>query len=215
MSVAAPASLFAIFVLLVLTEFAWRKKYLSPEVARKIIHVIAGSIIAAWPFFMSWGTIQLLSLALLLVVIISQRFKIFGSIHSVRRSTKGEILYPLGIALCALFEPAPWIFAAAILHLAIADGLAALVGTTHWGKRTKYKLGLQTKSLAGTGAFFVSSLMIVTGSYVLLDSPELGGVSAMNLLMIAGLATFVENISWYGMDNVSVPLVVLFMLSSV
>lgn len=208
-------SMCLIFALLVITEFAWRKKSLRPEVARKIIHVIAGSIVAAWPFFMSWRTIQLLSLALLIVVVVSQRFRIFGSIHSVKRSTRGEILYPIGIGLCALFEPAPWIFTAAILHLAIADGLAAILGTTKWGKRTRYSLGLQTKSLVGTGAFFLASLMIISTSYILLDSPELGGVSAADLLLIAGLATFVENISWYGMDNVSVPLVVLFMLSSI
>lgn len=207
-------SICLIFVLLVATEFAWRKKYLRPELARKIIHVIAGSVIAAWPFFMSWQTIQLLSLALLTVVVISHRFRIFGSIHSVKRSTKGEILYPIGIGLCAAFEPSPWIFTAAILHLAIADGLAAILGTTKWGMRTRYSLGVQTKSLVGTGAFFVTSLLIISICYVLLDTAGLGGISAVSLLVIAGSATLVENISWYGMDNVSVPLVVLFMLSA-
>lgn len=208
-------SVLLIFVLLVVTEIAWRKKYLRPEISRKIIHVIAGGFIAFWPYFMSWRTIQLLSVILLVVVIISQRFRILGSIHSVKRSTKGELLYPIGIGICALFEPTPWIFTAAILHLALADGLAAIAGTTRWGRKTRYNLGIQTKSLLGTGIFFVTSLVIITSSYALLDGAEIGSVTTLNLLTIAALATIIENVSWYGMDNVSVPLVVLLTLSTV
>ena len=116
-------SLAAIFLLLLITESLWRQHKLPTETSRKIIHMGTGVIIAFWPLYLSWLTIQLLSLCLLVVILLSHHFHIFKSIHSVKRLTKGEILYPVGIGLCALLEPAPWMFTAAILHLALADGL--------------------------------------------------------------------------------------------
>jgi phytol kinase len=209
------ASLAAIFCLLLITEASWRKGYIKPEVSRKIIHAVAGTIIAFWPFYMSWLTIDLLSILLLFVVFVSHQFHIFGSIHNVKRSTKGELLYPLGIGLCALFSPPDWIFTAAILHLAWADGLAAVVGVSKWGRKTRYNLWAQPKSLLGSGVFFLASLLIITGSYVFLNHPGLDSITVPGLLAIAVLATLVENVSWYGLDNVTVPLAVLLALSAV
>ncbi len=199
-------------VLIVVTEFLWRKKLLMPEVSRKIVHVVGGCSVAFWPYIMSFRTIQLLSLAMLVGIAISYRYKIFGSIHSVRRSTKGELVYPIGIGLCALLAPEPWIFATAILHLAIADGLAAIIGAK-WGTRTRYRFGPQDKSLLGTSAFFIVSLLTITISYSLIGGQELLDASALSLLGIAGLATAVENISPYGLDNLTVPLSVALALS--
>jgi phytol kinase len=209
------ASLAAIFCLLLITEALWRKGYIKPEVSRKIIHVVAGTIIAFWPFYMSWTTIYVLSIALLFVVFVSHQFHIFGSIHKVQRSTKGELLYPLGISACAVFSPPAWIFTAAILHLAWADGLAAVVGVSKWGRKTRYHLWGQPKSLLGSGVFFLASLLIITGSYVFLNHPGIDGITVPSLLAIAALATVVENLSWYGLDNVTVPLAVLLALSAV
>ncbi len=196
--------------LIIITEILWRKKMLAPEISRKLIHVIGGCLVAFWPQFMSFRTIQLLSLGLLLGIAISYRFGIFGSIHSVRRSTKGELIYPIGIGVCALLTNEPWIFTAAILHLAIADGLAAVIGTK-WGRRTHYRFGPQRKSLIGTGAFFIVSLLIITISYSLLGTQHLT-IGTLSLLGIAGLATVVENISPYGLDNLTVPLTIALAL---
>ncbi len=201
-----------VVVLIVITEILWRKKLLAPEVSRKLIHVIGGCSVAFWPYFMSFRAIQLLSVALLVGIAISYKLRIFGSIHSVKRSTKGELIYPIGIGICALLTNEPWIFTAAVLHLAIADGLAAIVGTK-WGKRTNYRFGPQNKSLIGTGVFFIVSLLIITISYSLLGNEELLNTGAVVLLGIAGLATVVENISPYGLDNLSVPLTIVLALN--
>lgn len=204
-------SLSAILALLVLTEILWRTNRVHIEVSRKIVHMGTGVIIAFWPLYLSWTIVQLLSLALLLVVLVSYKLNIFQSIHAVDRLTKGEILFPVGVGICALLEPAPWIFTAAILHLALADGLAAITGVKY-GKKTRYTLLSHGKSLVGSATFFAVSLAILTSSMFFIShatTPELFGWFIWSALAL----TLVENISWYGLDDVTVPVSVIVILT--
>lgn len=207
-------TLLGLTALLFATEILWKKKYLQAEVSRKIVHISVGTVIAFWPHFISWQAIQLLCLGMFVAIAISYKFRIFGSIHDVKRSTKGELIYPISIGLCALIEPAPWVFTAAVLHLSIADGVAAMVGTKLNG-RTRYKLLGHEKSLVGTGVFFVLSLVIISSCFVVFGTEDLLGIAPVTLLLIALATTFVENISWYGLDNFSVPITVVLLLSLV
>lgn len=200
-------------LLLICAEVLWRMKLVSPEISRKIIHVLGGISVAFWPYFMTFQTIQLLSIALFVGIAISYKFRIFGSIHNVKRSTKGELIYPIGIGACAFLASEPWIFTAAVMHLAIADGLAAVIGA-RWGKRTNYRIGPHHKSLLGTGAFFIVSLLIMTISYAILGGQELFNADVLTIIAIAGVATVIENITPYGFDNLAVPLVIVVLLSA-
>lgn len=210
--IAIALSIATFFVLLLIVEILWRKKTLSAELSRKIIHIIVGSIIAFWPFFIEWRVIQLLSIILFVGITLSYKLHLFKSIHSVKRSTKGELLYPISIGICALMQPAPWIFTAAILHLSFADGLAAIVGskTNGW---TQYKIFGHKKSLVGSGVFFIVSLSIICASYAVLATDNIAGVSSVMLLLAAVGISVVENISWYGLDNLTVPISVIIFLS--
>jgi dolichol kinase len=201
----------AIFALLCVTELLWRRGKLRVEASRKVIHIGTGVIIAFLPYFLSWTAIQLLSLALLIVIVISYKLNIFRSIHSVKRITKGEILYPIGIGLCALLEPAPWVFAIAILHLALADGIAALIGV-HYGKRTAYTIISHGKSLAGSAAFFIVSFCIFAGASVLVADDKLPAYY-VSFAGAALILTVVENVSWYGLDDITVPVSVIVILT--
>lgn len=204
-------SLLAIFLLLVTTELLWRTKKLNAEISRKIVHMGTGVMIAFWPLYLPWTLIQIIAGLLLVVVLVSYKFHIFKSIHSVKRLTKGEILYPIGIGICALLEPAPWVFTAAILHLAFADGLAAIIGV-HYGKRTRYHLLSHGKSLVGSLTFFIVSFFIfVSASLFISDHtlPQLYGWFLWAALML----TFIENISWYGLDDITVPVSVIVILT--
>lgn len=201
----------SIFILLLVTEILWRTEKIQVEVSRKIVHMGTGVIIAFWPLFLSWEVIQLASLAMLFIILISSKFNIFKSIHSVDRITKGEILYPVGIGICALLEPAPWIFTAAILHLALADGMAAIIGVKY-GKKTRYSLLSHGKSLAGSLAFFSVSLAIFVSAMFFIShstSPSLFAWFVWSALAL----TFLENISWYGLDDITVPVGVIIILT--
>lgn len=204
-------SLLAIFLLLVVTEALWRKDKLGIEVSRKIVHMGTGTMIAFWPLYLKWEVIQAMSVLLLVAVLISHKYHILKSIHSVERITKGEILYPLGIGICAFLEPAPWVFTAAILHLALADGIAAIAGV-HYGRKTSYKLISHGKSLVGSAAFFITSFAIfVSASFLVSDNalPHLYGWFLWSSLVL----TLVENVSWYGLDDITVPVSVIVILT--
>jgi phytol kinase len=204
-------SLLAIFLLLLVMEYLWRTGKVHSEVSRKVVHMGTGVMIAFWPLYIKWEIIQLLSVVMLVVVLISHHFHIFKSIHSVKRLTRGEILYPIGIGISAFLEPSPWVFTAAILHLALADGIAAIVGL-HFGHKTRYTLISHGKSLVGSAAFFVTSFAIfVSASFLVSDNalPHLYGWFLWSALTL----TFVENISWYGLDDITVPLSVIIILT--
>lgn len=203
------SSLGLILILLVANEFYWRRGKLEPETARKIIHILVGSFIAFWPLYMSWQAIQLLCLALFVGVLISYQFGVFGAIHKVPRRTSGELWYPAGIGLAALLTTQPWIFCVAVLHLSLADGLAAIVGKKYGIMH--YRIGQHTRSIIGSFAFLLVSMALCVFAFIALRN-ELPGISLAVFGVTPFLATAVESISRHGLDNVFIPLSVVFAL---
>lgn len=203
-------SLLGILVLLVITEVLWIKKLIHVESARKIIHISTGVFIAFWPFWMSWQAIQVISLLMFAAILISHRFKVFNSIHGVSRLTKGELLYPLGIAIAAFVAPSPAIFAIAILNLALADGLAAVIGH-RYGFFNGYKILGHKKSVMGTITFFLISSLIFTIGIAASSFVETFSLVQVVVLFPLLLAA-IENISWYGLDNITVPVTAILLL---
>src|SRR6185369_12525633 len=132
------------------------------EFGRKFVHVTVGSFVAFWPFFLTWSEIRLLSLAFFVAVIVSHQLKVFRAIHSVQRPTYGEVFFALTVGLLTLFTHSKAVYAAALLQMSLADGLAAIVGT-RYGRDNKYHLLGHAKSVAGTIAFIVTSLAILVG----------------------------------------------------
>lgn len=209
--IAIALAVLPVFLLLVITEYLWRTNRLRGESARKLIHIVVGSYVAFWPFFISFEMIQLISAAFLLVVAVSLKLNIFKSIHGVTRRTWGEVLFAVGIGLVAVLTDEPWIFAACILHLSVADGLAALTGLK-WGKKTTYTINGHKKSLVGTGVFWLCSLVITAVAIYHLPYLQL---ESRNLLLWLPLATaFTENVGFGGTDNVLVPLIVYLGLTA-
>jgi len=200
-----------IFGLLIVSDLLFRKKLIDSEVSRKLVHMGSGLIIAFSPYYLTWTQLQILSVMLLVVVWAVSRYKLFRSISTVKRSTKGEILFAVGIVICAFIEPANWIFVAAILHLAIADALAAVVGIK-WGKRTAYTILSHGKSMLGSLTFFYMSMAIMFYAYLYVHPANFPDLF-MALVVVPAVLTVIENISWYGLDNVTVPVSVILILS--
>ncbi len=205
-------SLAGLLLLLLVTEYFWQKKKLHVETARKIIHISSGVFIAFWPLWMSWSAIIAICGLMFVVILISRQFKLFNSIHGVSRLTRGELLYPLGIGLAAFVAPSTAFFWIAILNLALADGLAAIAGKK-FGVFNGYKIFGHKKSVAGTIACFVISAAIFSsGIYLASFIDYFPFFQALILfpLIITGL----ENISWYGLDNLTLPVGAVLLLSS-
>ena len=97
------AAVFVIFCVVVLTEFLWRLRDISTEVSRKLVHIFVASFVAFWPLIMSWHYIQLIGLAFLLIILISWRFNILKSIHSIERTTAGELFFAVSILILSAY----------------------------------------------------------------------------------------------------------------
>lgn len=185
----------------------------KPELLRKFVHILAGTFAATWAFFMPFWTIQAISILLLVVVLASKRLSIFKSVHEVKRLTYGEALFPAGIFAAATLTSSEWVYFAAVLHLGLADGLAAAIGMWH-KKRLEYKILGQTKSLAGSGMFYILSFGII-GTTFLLDPVSSQDISILVLTWLPIAATVLESVSVYGTDNLLVPVLVAVAMNAV
>mgnify|MGYP001034330947 CR=1 FL=1 len=200
---------FVTFCILVGAEYLSRAKQIHAELTRKLVHVAVGTFVAFWPFFLSWREIQLLSLAFFIVICISIKFNIFSSIHAVKRSITGELLFAVVIGLLALIATDKWVFTAAMLHLSVADGLAAVIGLG-WGDSNSYKVFGRTKSIAGSAAFLVASICIL-GLFAAFSHED---VSFVTYLWLPLVATITENLAVQGTDNLVMPMIIALVLSS-
>lgn len=198
----------AVFVLLVMAELWWRRRPVHGEFSRKLVHVTVGSFVAFWPFFLSWNEIRVLSVAFLLGVVISKYLGLFNAIHSVQRPTWGEVFFALAVGVLTFITQDQWVYAAAVLQMGLADGLAAVVGIKY-GNATRYLVLGHRKSIVGTMTFFATSLIVLQGFNLWASSP----VEPIQLLGIAALATVIENIGVKGFDNLLVPVTVGLLLT--
>ncbi len=197
----------AVFFLLVGNELYWRRHRTHGELSRKFVHITVGSFVAFWPFFLSWNQIRILSVAFLVVVIISKYLNLFQAIHSVQRPTWGELFFAAAVGITTLLTQDRYIFAAALLQMSLADGLAAIIGT-RYGKLTRYYIYGHAKSLVGSAAFVVVSLLIL-GVYGVLAGVT---IEPLVLLTIALATAAIENLGIFGLDNLLVPLLVAIAL---
>ncbi len=201
-----------VFALLLIGEyFSRHRKKQHSEISRKFVHITVGSFVALWPLFLSWNQIILMSAAFLAAVIISHKFHIFSAIHTVQRPTWGEMFFAAVVGLLALITHDGWIFAAAILHMSLADGFAAIVGMRYGKKQYRYTVFGHIKSVFGSMTFAGISILILVG-YIIGSGHEL---PLLALLGITTIATVLENISVRGLDNLTVPLFVAFVLERI
>jgi dolichol kinase len=178
---------------------------------------LVGIFAAFWPFFMSFRQIMLMAfvfvggvLAARSIPLLSRVFTIFGLIHLTGRKTLGELFFSLGIGLAAVLTDSKWVFAAAILHVGLADGLAAVLGIRYGGQH-QYKVFGQVKSVAGNITFFIISL-VITGTVIFLQPDSFKDIALPLLIGLPVLATMVETLAPFGSDNVFLALLVVWAL---
>ncbi len=189
-----------IAVILVASEVLWRKKKLRGELARKFVHIIAGTYIAFLPFWIGYGWMSLLALGFIAANLVNRYTHLFHAIHAITRLSWGDLFFGVGILLVSLLSPNKWLFAGAILQVAIADGFAAVVGLRY--SKKLYKILGHTKSIIGTSTYFLLSFLIVV---VTVRMGHLY-VSSAVYIFVPLLMTALENVSGYGTDNAILPL---------
>jgi phytol kinase len=196
-------------LLLILSEILWRAHLLRGEPARKLLHIIIGSYVAYWLYFLTFHEIQLLSLAMLIGVTISHKYHIFHAITDVKRKTWGDIFYAVGLGLIAVLAKQPWAFAIAVLHMSVADGLAGLIGT-EFGKGNRYKVLGATKSVVGTLCFVVVSFAL----FAVFNHYHPSAIIWPVMLAMPPFLALIENLGVYGTDNILIPLLVVIIANA-
>jgi len=202
-----------VLTIIILSELIWRRKLLKGEFQRKFVHITGGTFAAFWPWLISWRAIQLLGLAMLVGVLANRYHKFSHFADGVRRETYGDIFSPLAIIICATLTNESVFFAIAILHLSLADGLAAVIGV-HYGKRWEYKVFLrQTKTVIGSMTFWLVSLAILGGGIPFAADLIPYQTYVMLLLFLPPILTAVESASPLGSDNITVPIAAVVALN--
>ena len=204
------ATVALVFLLLMGSELWWRKRRPDSELSRKFVHLTVGSFVAFWPFFLSWNEIRILSAAFIVVVLLSKWLNIFQAIHSVQRPTWGEIYFALVVGLLTFVTHSKSIYAAALLQMSLADGMAAIVGVEYGIKRGKeYLVFGHPKTLIGTLTFLLISWAILFGY-----SADVSRLSLVYVASFGAGAAIIENLAVAGLDNLLVPLVIAAALTA-
>jgi dolichol kinase len=206
------ACLFGVYALLVLGDMLAKKKLLKDEYRRKFIHITVGCFVAFWPWVMSFEAIRIIGLMMLAVVFINRRRVFFKFSRDTKRISYGDYLFAVAITLCALLTTNKLFFAIAILHMALADGLAAIIGQ-QFGKPWKYLVFSQTKTLLGSMTFWLVSIYILGIGLLAAHNYLSFNSYALLLLVLPPLMTLVENFSLKGADNILVPVGVILALN--
>ena len=191
-----------------LTALAVRKRWPhQKEWSRKVVHIGTGAVVLlAWAFAIP-RDLALGAAALVTVgTALNHRFRLLPAVEDVGRHSYGTIAYGASITiLLALFWPQqPLPVAAGVLVMACGDGLAGLVGPQINSPR--WRIFGQTKSLAGTAAMAFTSWLVLV---LLIGVAQATGAPAPSLVaaaVIAVAATGLEQLSGFGLDNLSVPL---------
>jgi phytol kinase len=189
-------------LIFVLVEVLAKKLRPPSEVTRKLSHILAGTGAALLPFVLTFNEIMLLGLLFVPAVYISMRYNLFRSVHGVKRQTYGELYFPLAIAVCAFLFPDRLFFTYGVLVIGVSDALASLIGQKYGRKKRRVKA--EKKTLAGSLAFFVSTLFIgVVLIFAFLQAPIVNTIIWSSIL--AAALTFIEAHAKKGLDNLYVP----------
>jgi phytol kinase len=194
------------------TELLGRRAVLRPDDSRRVAHVSSALVALPMPWLLGWGSIVVLGIVFAAVLTITRRTGGLRSVHGVERATWGEVLFPVGVALLALTGPshAAWVYG--ILVMGLSDPVAGLTGQ-HLG-RHPFRVGPSSKTLEGSSAFFVVTVVIGITIAVGADGFDLLAVPLLGVGLAALVLTAAEALLPWGLDNLVLPLLAASLLGS-
>ena len=179
------------------------------EASRKFIHIMLSNWwIIAMVFFDNVFFACLMPAIFIIINYASYKMNIIKVMErdegEENKESLGTVYYAISLFVMALitFGPLknPLIGLCGIAVMGYGDGLAAVIGKSI--KSPKYEIRGNTKTLAGSAAMFIVTLIIMAGfltynmsAYVIIKS-----------ILVAALMTIIEAVSIKGTDNITVPL---------
>jgi phytol kinase len=179
-----------------------RSRAVKPEMARKMVHVALGLLIAFTSYFASEAWTGMFIGLVLSAVIVAKLLGMFVSLRKVGRQSHGEIYFLLGAIIALLLSETQSAFVVGILVLSLSDSIAALIGEK-FGLH-KYQVFGEFKSLEGSLTFWLTASLI-TLVYVI-AGPESIINDWLLVAILPIVLTFTEAVSPRGLDNLTIPI---------
>ncbi len=195
----------ALWIIIVLLIAFLCKRYFpkKEELSRKIIHIGTGPVILlAWLFDVPKNIAFFTAFLITIALGVNYQYRLLPAIEDIERKSFGTIAYGISITLLLLLFWPHYASSVCIgvLSMAFGDGLAGLIGRSV--KSPKWSILDQTKSIVGT--LTMGSVVAITTSIV--SSTNNLGIQPLEILVISVIATFLEQISPFGIDNLTVPI---------
>jgi len=195
----------AIWIVIILLIAVLCKRYFptKEELSRKIIHIGTGPVILlAWLFDIPKNIAFSTALLITISLGVNYQYRLLPAIEDVERKSFGTIAYGISITfLLLLFWPR---YASSIsigvLSMAFGDGLAGLLGRSI--NSPKWSILGQSKSVAGT--FTMGTVVGITTATI--SSINNLDIQPIEIIVISLIATVLEQISPWGIDNITVPI---------
>lgn len=209
--------LVTLVLLMVVCRFICNRLNLNSELTRKSVHMGMGIICAGFPLIFTnlWPVFLLSSLAiggLTAVRLVPQlRNGIGSSLHGVERFSLGELYFPLSVAVVWFISiDKPVVYCISVLVLALADAVAALIGTNYGQNRYTTKDGYKTWE--GSFSFFSVAFFCIHIPLLLFTNTG-RSESLLIAALIAILVMILEATAWSGLDNLLIPISVSIFLN--
>jgi dolichol kinase len=177
----------------------------STDFTRKFIHIAVGMwSVGTVLLFENWYFAIVPPLSFVVINYISYRRETFKAMEVGEKGNLGTVYFPISFALIVYFLWARrHLVVASLMPMTWGDALAAVLGR-HYG-RYKYSIKGFTRSLEGSLTMFLFSWL--STFLALLFFPPLGWqLSLLYSLIVAVIATIVEAVSIWHVDNLTVPL---------
>ena len=173
------------------------------ELSRKIVHIGTGPVLPlAWLLQVPASIAVPFAVVVTLIAFINHRWNLLPAVEDVGRNSYGTVAY--GIAICLLlilfWANNPAAACAGVLVMAFGDGLAGLIGravpSPSWTILDQRKSIIGTTTMALTSAVVLFALVLITHNQL----------TPLRLVAVCMLAVGLEQMSKWGIDNLTVPL---------
>jgi len=201
------------FIFILITNFLYRHYKWSSENSRKFLHVSGGILcLSAARFIKSHWVVFILCAIAFIILLVTFLKKTMPSIHETKRVSFGSIVFPIPIYICFFASKNlnnDLLFYIPISLLTFSDTLAEW-GGNKWGRYT-LSFFHEQKTLAGSLCFAASALIIcfIFLFHLTPFSPLL--LTGYSFLLVI-ITTLAELMTLKGLDNLTVPLIALFIL---
>ena len=203
-----------VFAIIGIAELLRRRLGYGSGFTRKVVHIGVG--------MMSWGLHFLFDnpwffviacAAFMLINYLDWRYGFFLSMASKDQKNLGTVYFPFAAGVVAiLFWEQPPLMVAALMPLTWGDGLAPVVGKAY-GRRA-YFVYSHMRTVEGSAGFFVAGFIFTwLALWAVPGMPIISPATAvLPALVITLITTFVEAISIWGLDNLTITAVAILIL---